>query len=128
MAATRTNEVMPIGDVIEHLYNLPKDLYQEEPKWNVRPMSVETKLAAAANVAFLLDIQHTLIHDYLLRPFYVTANRAMTGMSKQLEMPLIMKQFQKNERENVEFDDVLNMSADFGIASIKDGSSSPASK
>lgn len=109
MAVSGTNEILPVDEVLENVFNLPKDTNQTQPNWTTRPMDDKTKVAAAANVSFLLELQHTLTYEYLLAPFFKTAYQVQTQLSSKYEVQMAAKPVNGNAKENVEFKEILQM-------------------
>lgn len=113
MAATGTNEVLPVQQVIENIFNLPEETPQQKLNWASRPLSDELKLIAAGNVVFLLELHYTITHEHLLAPFFTKVNEARKQLSQQNGVLLIVKEAGKNERDPIKFDGILKIAPEF---------------
>lgn len=119
MVSTATNEVLTVYEVVENIYNLPKE-DNNQPDWSKRPMKDSVKLIAAGNVVYLLEIYHTLTHKYFLAPFLAKADYARKQLSKSPGFQMTVREHGKNERESVQMAsslETLTMNGDCSYSS-----------
>lgn len=91
--------------MLYELYKLNIDLARDIP-WTLRPVTNEIISAAAIKVVFLIEMQHTLIHDYMLMGFYQKSRAQMCELSRMYELPYKSRPVHQNGTEDVEFENV----------------------